>query len=197
VEQAASSDRIRGVGTGDRGDYFEVERFLQRFVATSTKKRPHVAGDAPIGKIQSAALHHPDPFVRRGCLAFLDHYANEVSTSVFALALRDPVELVRRTALHSVACETCRTDELCATDVVPHLIEVLTADSSPELRHRTIPILLRVADRDPRARPAVERVADGDHDPLVRDVAHRALAGQHVRSRKAYKRRARRTRTPA
>jgi hypothetical protein len=43
----------------------------------------------------------------------------------------------------------------------------------------------------------VERVADGDHDPLVRDVAHRALAGQHVRSRKAYKRRARRTRTPA
>ena len=149
------------------------------------------------GQIQLAALHHPDPFLRRGCLGFLDHYANEASASVFALALRDPVELVRHAALHSFVCETCRTEELCVADVVPHLVEVLFADPSPELRHKAIPVLLRLADRDPRARQVVEQTADDDRDVLVREVARRALAGQHVRSRTAYQRRARRRRTPA
>jgi hypothetical protein len=53
-------------------------RFLQRFEATSAKRRSSVAAHAPIGQFQLAALHHPDPFVRPGCLGFLDHYANEV-----------------------------------------------------------------------------------------------------------------------
>lgn len=178
-------------------DYQAAARFLQRFVATSAKRRSSIAAEAPIGQIQGAALHHPDPFVRRGCLNFLDHYANEVSASVFALALRDPVELVRHAAMHSLACEACRTEELCAADVVPHLVEVLSADPSPELRHKAIPMLLRLVDRDPRARQAVERAADSDADALVRDVARDALAGQHVRSRRAYQRRAKRKRPPA
>jgi HEAT repeat protein len=172
-------------------------RFLQQFAATSAKRRSSVAADAPIGRIQLAALHHPDPFMRRGCLGFLDHYASEASASVFARALRDPVELVRHAALHSLACETCRTEELCVADVVPHLVDALSADPSPEVRHKAIPVLLRLADRDPRARQAVERAADNDGDALVREVARRALTGQHVRSRKAYQRRAKRKRTPA
>jgi hypothetical protein len=27
-------------------------------------------------------------------------------------------------ALHSITCETCRTEDLCAADVVPYLVEV-------------------------------------------------------------------------
>lgn len=169
-----------------------VVPFLRRFLATPAQKRSRVAAEAPIEQIQWAALRHSDPFVRRGCLGFLDHYANEVSAWVFALALHDPVEPVRHTALHSIACENCRTEALCAADVVPHLAAVLGGDPSPELRHKSIPVLLRLAARDPRARAAVVRAADDDHDPLVRDVARRALQGEHVRSRKAYERRARR-----
>jgi HEAT repeats len=170
---------------------------LQRFAATSTKRRPSIAAEAPIGQLHFAALHHRDPFVRRACLGFLDHYANEASTPVFALALRDPVALVRDTALHSLACETCRVDQLCVADVIPHLIELLSADPSPELRHKAVPVLLRLADRDPRARRAVERAAHSDGDALVRDVASRALAGEHIRSRRAYQRRAKRKRARA
>jgi HEAT repeat protein len=170
---------------------------LQRFLATSTKRRSSVAAGAPIEQLQCAALHHPDPFVRRGCVDFLDHHANERSTSVFALALRDPVELVRHTALHSLACETCRTEELCVADVLPHLVEVMIGDPSPELRHKAIPVLLRLADRDPRARQAVEHAAGNDSDALVREVASCALAGQHVRSRRAYQRRVKRKRSSA
>jgi hypothetical protein len=196
VEQATSGANLSGSERGG-DDYAAAVSFLQRFVATSSTRRSSVAAGAPIVQLQAAALHHRDPFVRRDCLDFLDHYANGDSTSVFAQALHDPVELVRHTALHSLACETCRTDELCAADVVPHVVEVLVADPSPELRHKAIPVLLRLADRDPRARQTVEDAADNDGDVLVREVARRALAGQHVRARKAYQRRAKRKGTPA
>jgi HEAT repeat protein len=170
-------------------EHAEAEQYLRRFAATSLRRRSRVAADAPVERIQQAALHHADPFVRRGCLRFLDHYANEASALVFARALHDPVEPVRHTALHSIACETCRVDDLCVADVVPHVAEVLAADPSPELRHKSIPVLLRLADRDQRARAAVERAADEDDDPLVREVARLALDGHHVRRRKAYRRR--------
>jgi hypothetical protein len=197
VEDVTSS--ASGPDRDDRhdDDHAAAVRFLQRFEATSAKRRSSVAADAPVGQIQLAALHHPDPFVRRGCLGFLDHYANEASASVFAGALRDPVDLVRHAALHSLACESCRAEELCVADVVPHVVGVLSGDPRPELRHKAIPVLLRLADRDPRARQAVEHAADNDEDALVREVARRALAGQHVRSRRAYQRRAKRTHTPA
>jgi hypothetical protein len=55
-------------------------------------------------------------------------------------------------------------------------------------------VLLRLADRDPRARAAVENASEKDNDHLLREVARRALAGEHVRARKAYERRDRRQR---
>ena len=170
----------------------EVDAFLERLATVRPEHRSRVAAQAPVAQIQAAALSHPVPFVRRSCLDFLDHHANDVSTSVFARALHDPVEPVRHTALHSIACENCRIDALCAADVVPHLVEMLTDDCSPELRHKCIPVLLRLSGRDPRARRAVERAAQADADPLVRDVARRALQGEHVRARKTYERAARR-----
>ena len=176
------------------GDFSDVEVFLRRFFAAPAKKRSAIARHAPLVRVQEAALRHHDPFVRRGCLAFLDHHANDQSASVFAQALTDPVEPVRHTALHAIACETCRAEELCAADVVPRLVEVLRVDPSAEVRHKAIPVLVRLSDRDPRARAAVARAAELDADELVRDVASRALAGEHVRARKAYERLARRRR---
>lgn len=178
----------------DERNFTAVESFLRRFQATSANKRSRVASEAPVDQIQAAALDHPDPFVRRRCLVFLDRYANEASTVVFARALHDPVEPIRHTALHSIACETCRTDQLCVADVVPHLVGVLSSDPSPELRHKAVPVLIRLGLRDPRARAAVEHAATEDEDMLVREVARTALLGHHVRSRKAYERRSRRKR---
>jgi hypothetical protein len=169
----------------------DATRFLERYAATSAHRRSRVAASAPLGALHAAALHHPDPFVRRACLVFLDHHANEASTAVFAAALRDPVELVRHPALHSVACETCRSAPLCPADVVAPLVTVLASDPSAELRHKAVPVLLRLAARDPadaRARRAVERAASADPDPLVREVAALALAGRQVRSRRAHER---------
>jgi hypothetical protein len=169
--------------------FTDVDDFLAGFAQVPIRKRSRAAERAPLSRLQAAAVAHPDPFARRACLDFLDHHANEASASVFAAALSDPVEPVRNMALHSIACERCRSEELCVTDVVPALIMVLETDPSPGMRHKAIPKLLDFTNLDPRARTAVEAAAEHDRDDLVRDVAHRALAGEHIRDRKSYLRR--------
>ena len=70
-------------------------RYLKQFSSATPKQKSRLAKKAPLADLQASALHHPDPFARRECLFFLDHYANEVSTRVFAEALHDPVDFVR------------------------------------------------------------------------------------------------------
>lgn len=112
--------------------------------------------------------------------------------AVFAAALRDPVDFVRNVALHSLACETCKSDSLCAADVVPALVAVLQQDTSGELRTKSIPLLLHLAVEDPRAHAAVVAAAAGDPDPIVRQAAKDGLAGRFVHPRKRYERAQRR-----
>ena len=166
--------------------------YLTQFFSAPPKQKSRLAKKKPLAELHTAALAHPDPFTRRDCLGFLDHYANEASTAVFAAALHDPVDFVRNSALHSIACESCRKEELCVGDVVPDIIGVLEADPSPELRTKTIPILLRLADRDGRAWEAIERASGNDSDGIVRRAAADALCGKFVARRKRYERRQRR-----
>jgi hypothetical protein len=150
------------------------------FFAATAKQKSRMLKKAPLADIQAAALHRADPFERRACLFFLDHYANDASTAVFAAALKDPVDFVRNAALHSIACESCRTSELCVTDVAPYVVAVLEEDLSPELRTKAIPTLQRLAGRDPRAQQAIGRAAQHDPDPIVRHAALDALDGPLV-----------------
>jgi hypothetical protein len=166
--------------------------YLKRFFSATSNQKSRLAKKAPLGDLHAAALHHPDAFARRECLSFLDHYANEASTAVFAEALNDPVDFVRNAALHSIACESCRTAELCVADVVPSIVRLLEDDPSPELRTKAIPALLRLADRDSRARQAIGRAAEHDPDGIVRRAAADALCGYFVAPRKRYERRQRR-----
>ncbi len=170
----------------------EAAAFLHRFFSGTAKQRSRLVPKAPVAAIQAAALGHRDPFMRRGCLFFLDHYANHQSMVVFAKALHDPIDFVRNAALHSLACETCKTAALCAADVVPGLIDVLEHDRSVEMRTKAIPLLLRLSGQDARAREAVERAAQGDPDALIRQAAADGLAGRFVAPRKRYQRRQRR-----
>jgi hypothetical protein len=178
------------VSAGD--DLVVATEFLGRFFSGTAKQRSRMAGKAPFTAIQIAALGYPDPFVRRGCLFFLDHYANDRSMAVFAKALRDPIDFVRNAAMHSLACESCKTAQMCAADVVPGLIEVLEDDPNVELRTKAVPLLLRLSGQDGRARAAVERCSLNDPDRLVRQAAADGLAGRFVAPRKRYERHQRR-----
>jgi hypothetical protein len=147
----------------------------------------------PIAAIQAAALQHPNARIRRDCLTVLDHDANDASTDVFRQALTDPVPRVRQIALHGLACERCRTNELCATDVVPSIVNTITHDANAKVRHAAVGILFALADRDGRAGWALRDAAERDPDPLVRQAAEAATHGRYrgMGSRKAIRRRAR------
>jgi hypothetical protein len=167
-------------------------QYLQQFFSATPKQKSRLARRTPLEDLQAMAVCHPDPFARRKCLFFLDHYANDASTAVFAEALHDPVDFVRNAALHSIACESCRTSEFCVADVVPVVAGVLERDPSPELRTKAIPILLRLAGRDDRAWQAIGRSVEQDPDGLVRRAAADALCGHFVAPRKRYERSQRR-----
>lgn len=181
----------------DAAAWRSAAAYLKQFFSATAKQKSRLAKKAPLADIGNAALQHPDAFVRRGCLFFLDHYANDVSTAVFAEALCDPVDFVRNAALHSIACETCRSQELCVADVVPQVVRVLTSDVSPDLRTKAIPALLQLCDRDHRAWEAIQRAAETDADAIVRQAATDAMEGRFVIPRKRYERRQRRHDRPA
>lgn len=186
---------MTGVATGEdivAGAGRSAATYLKSFFSARPKQKSRLVKKAPLADLQAAALHHPDPFARRECLFFLDHYANETSTGVFDAALHDPVDFVRNPALHSIACESCRTVDLCIADVVPAIVGLLERDPNPELRMKAIPTLLRLAGRDSRAWEAIGRAAEHDPDAIVRRAAADALCGRFVAPRKRYERRQRR-----
>lgn len=162
--------------------------FLKRFASSTANQRSRLVKKVPLPDFHVAALRHPDPIIRKEFLYFLDHHANDESTAVFASALHDPIDFVRNAALHSISCESCRTTELCATDVVPAVVGVLEGDPSAGLRMRAIPTLFRLAGRDRRAWEAIRRAAEHDPDAIVRRAAAEALRGHLAAPRKRFER---------
>jgi HEAT repeats len=147
------------------------------------------SGGIPVTALQEAALAHEDPWIRRWCLDVLDHHAADHSTPVFLGALADPVAPVREVALHGLACERCRSEAVCVTDVVPRVVQVLNEDPDPEVRYKTLPILRDYALRHPAALDALAHAAESDRDPLLREGARLALNAPLVPSRNDLQRR--------
>ena len=158
-----------------------VEGFLRSWEHAPRRTRERLRSKVPIGEMKLAAIEHENPWVRRSCLSFLDHHAADESAGVFLQALDDPVAPVRDLALHGLACEQCRADDLCVTEVTPRIARVLEDDPNPEVRFKAIPILRRLATRDGSARSAIERAAEHDADERVREAATAVLRGERPR----------------
>jgi hypothetical protein len=162
-----------------------VVAFLRRWNALPNKQRYQLVPEVPIPEMQLAAIADPNPWLRCGCLSFLDHYANDESIHVFLGALDDPVPFVREMALHGLSCERCRTDDLCVADVVPVLSRVLATDPSPEVRHKVVPLLMDLVSRSSPAQEALRRSSLADADILVRQAAAAALEGRERDARRS------------
>lgn len=52
-----------------------------------------------------AGTDHPNWRVRRGCADLMDHLADDRCAPSLLRLLRDPVEAVRRLALHALGCQ--------------------------------------------------------------------------------------------
>lgn len=160
----AVTDLAIGAGTPAEA-WRSAGRYLRRFVSATPRQKSRLVKKAPLADLHVTAVHHPDAHTRRSCRLFLAHYANEASATVFAATLHDTVAFVRNVALHPIACESCRTAELS---------------------------LLRLADRDSRAREAIRRAAERNSDPFVRRGLADVRYGHFVLPRKRYERHQRR-----
>ena len=160
--------------------------FVRRWAALSKERRAQLGKKIPVAAVQAAALSHPDFGMRRFCLFLLDHYASDVSSGIFRRALHDPVAAVRESALHGLACETCRHEDVFVPDVVTDLIEILAFDTNADVRHKSVAALARFIGRDTRAGQAIARATDHDPDSAIRVIAQTVMdTGQpHVRRRK-------------
>jgi hypothetical protein len=188
---AVITSRLRGDKIGlkaiTRSDLELANDFIRRWASLPRERRARLGKQIPVAAVQVAAVGHPDPAMRRFCLFLLDHYASDLSSDTFRRALHDPVAAVRESALHGIACERCRHEDVCVADVVTDLVEILASDRNAEVRHKTVAALARFIGRDGRASEAIARAGRHDSDPAIRVVAQAVVdSGQpHVRRRKA------------
>ena len=68
------------------------------------------------------------------------------------MALRDPVAVVRRHAVHGLKCERCRAGDLCVADLVPAVVDAFAAERDAATRHQLVVVLgqFRVTERAAR-----------------------------------------------
>ena len=100
-------------------------------------------------------LSHPNPRVRHGCADFLDHNGDDMCVMALSEALHDLVPYVRRQAVHSLACQRCKSSPL-HDDAVAHLIAA-RSDPSIRVRREAVSGLGARRARDPGAAGAPER----------------------------------------
>jgi HEAT repeats len=170
-----------------RSDLQLANDFVHRWASLPKERRARLGKQIPVTAVQVAAVSHPDPEMRRFCLFLLDHYASDISSDTFRRALHDPVAPVRESALHGLACERCRHENICVTDVVTDLVEILASDHNADVRHKTVAALARFIGRDTRASEAIARAGCHDPDLAIRVVAQAVVQSSqpHVRRRKA------------
>src|SRR5262245_34962508 len=85
-------------------------------VAQAAAAALSVRGEAAIEAL-IVGLHHSNWRVRKHCAGLLDHLADDRSIEPLCQALRDPIEGVRRLAIHSLGCQPCKLAPL-SVDIV-------------------------------------------------------------------------------
>jgi len=115
------------------------------------------------------AFSHGNWRVRRECVAYMDHHADETCVRGLIKALQDPNRAVRRNAIHSLSCERCKPSPL-SSDVIPHIIGVMRNDRSMRVRRSALGLL---AGRKPDARITAEmrRIVAEETDVKMRNLA--------------------------
>jgi len=124
-------------------------------------------------------LAHPTGKIRATCALLLDHVADDRCIEPLLHAIRhDPLEAVRRCALHSLVCDGCKSCPL-STDVVAALIETAENDRSLAVRRRAV-FYLSMQRPDPRAASFLKGLLAQTSDTALLRRAGNALP-QHAR----------------
>jgi HEAT repeat protein len=104
--------------------------------------------------------------IRYWCAICLDQVADAESLGDLVPLIADPHFKVRLWAVHSVACDHCKDDVRCPSDVIPLVFEHAQIDEHVPVRRMAV-IMLGREFTDRRAVPVLERI--------LRDAADRKL----------------------
>jgi HEAT repeat protein len=164
----------------------QIERWIADLVV------PHRSRDAANALLQLGPIALPaveegllaeDPGVRAACTRLLDRLANNDSFDLMLLLLDDPDPRVRSHAMHALACDRCKADDVCAlprAQIIPTAARVLAADPHPPVRTIALEVLGRWVHDDDVCRAAIERARVDDPDPMVRKKAKWYLPGGRI-----------------
>ena len=120
-------------------------------------------------------LAHPEPPVRRGCLHFLDHHADDLCIDdLRRVALHDPVPHVRRFAVHALGCVRCKTRPL-DIDLIEFLAMIVARRNENVKVRREAIYALSLQPQNSRAIPALRLVLEQESDQELQKAAHRVL----------------------
>lgn len=83
-----------------------------------------------------AGLADPHPKIRYWCAQLLDHVADERALRAVVPLLDDPVDRVRRIAVHTLGCVACKpsADPELPPDLMERLVAISQTDRSPKVR---------------------------------------------------------------
>lgn len=110
-------------------------------------------------------LKHGHWQVRRWCAIWLDHYADTESLHALIPLLNDPKSAVRMFAVHSLACDRCKTGEN-PIDVVPLMMERIANDESIRVRRHAV-MMLAYQHAHPDLESYFQQLLDTETDPKL------------------------------
>lgn len=162
------TELIAQFGTEDWKDAYErVEMLLENADPERTEQLLTAVVDG---------FDHENPAVRKWCIALMDHHATAACIDPLIDMLNDPKTAVRRHAVHSIGCQSCKDDPL-DIDVVGLLIERADRDMSIRVRRAAIHMLGNQPP-DERAEQFLTQLLQNAGDEKLRRNAKWALEQQ-------------------
>jgi HEAT repeats len=132
-------------------------------------------------------LRHENADVRYHCCAVLDHFLVPEALSDLIGMLRDPDPRVRRSALHTLACDRCK-EEACRpieAEVLPEALRMLNEDGDRHVRAMAIEVVGQYVHTNPMAERALVDARTNDPSPAVRKKAGWYAPGGPIHTRTA------------
>src|SRR3954469_10833629 len=154
----------------------DFDGWVDRLAKPSQRKRAwtHLQRcGPPVVPALRRGLHHPNPAVRSSCAQILDRLLDDDAIPDLVEVLDDPDPIVVKRALHSLACDACKTGACRPGDdlFVPNAIELARRDPRPVVRASAFDALAQVATRDPRVAAEVLAIVAAEPDPGIRHSA--------------------------
>ena len=164
---------------------------LQQEIATAIRDLtvPHRRRDAhwklrrigaPARPAVEEGLLSDDPVTRAECTVLIDRLAGSESFELVLLLLDDPDARVRGHAIHALACDRCKGEDVCAlprADLIPAAVRLLAEDPDDHVRAVALEVLARWMHEDPVAQEALARASADDPSSAVRKKARWYLPG--------------------